>query len=60
MYFHVEQQRYEQQQRLARAQVAHLRRAARAQRRLSRAERRVRDAREAAYAMSGSLRITAQ
>jgi hypothetical protein len=59
MYFHQEQQRYETEQRLARAQVENLRRAARAQKRLVRAERRVREAREAARTVQVSLRVTA-
>lgn len=59
MYFHQEQQRYELEQRLARAQVENLRRAARAQKRLVRAERRVREAREAARTVQVSLRVTA-
>ncbi|MEI6229975.1 MAG: hypothetical protein WCP81_04510 [Actinomycetes bacterium] len=59
MYFHQEQQRYETEKRLARAQVENLRRAARAQKRLVRAERRVREAREAARTVQVSLRVTA-
>ena len=59
MCFHQEQQRYETEQRLARAQVETLRRAARAQKRLVRAEHRVREAREAARTVQVSLRVTA-
>jgi len=59
MYFRQEQQRYELQQRLARAQVNSLRRAARAQHRLERAERRVRQAQEAQRGTYVSARVTA-
>jgi hypothetical protein len=59
MCFHQEQQRYETEQRLARAQVETLRRAARAQKRLVRAEHLVREAREAARTVQVSLRVTA-
>jgi len=58
MYFYQEQQRYETEQRLARAQVENLRRAARAQQRLVRAERRLREAREVARTVHVSLRVT--